>query len=411
MRVPSSSFFYQEIHTVNKQYQMLSKLSEQASSNQKLTAPSDDPVLSNQINMFKDSIANLQSYSETGINAQNRTSLFESTINTGISDVNQVKSLISRVLTDTLSDSDRSAIAHDLQGYLTSLLELANISDSDGQFIFGGTNASLPPFVLQGNQFVYQGGYESTMLDIGPNMSIVYNESGYDVFSNIKLGNGTYTITAPNTNTGTAYTTTGTVNSANYVADNYTLTFVVNSANQLAYQVVGSNSGQVIPPPPAVSPANAPPFVAGQSISFNGINFEIIGTPEVGDQFQVQPSGTGDVFNSLQNIIDTLNTPINNNPAALAQFHQVLSQAGATFDQVQNQFISYQSNVGSRMSLVNSQIDLNDQFISDQAISLSKLADADQVEVISTLQQQLVGLQSAQLSYMKIQEFLLNILK
>lgn len=407
MRVPSSSFFYQEIKTVNKQYQMLSKLSEQASSNQKLTAPSDDPVLSNHINMFKDSIDNLQSYNETGINAQNRTSLFESTINTCISDVNQVKSLISRVLTDTLSDSDRAAIAQDLQGYLTSLLELANIPDSDGQFIFGGTNASLPPFFLQGNQFVYQGGYESTMLDISPNMSIIYNESGYDVFSNINLGNGTYTISASETNTGTAYTTTGTVNSANYVADNYTLSFVLNSANQLAYQVVGVNSGQVIPIPPA----DAPPFVPGQSISFNGITFEIIGTPAIGDQFQIQPSGTDDVFNSLRNIIETLNTPINNNPAVLAQFHQVLSQAGATFDQVQNQFINYQSNVGSRMSLVNSQIDLNNQFISDQTISLSKLADADQVEVISTLQQQLVGLQSAQLSYMKIQEFLLNILK
>ncbi len=75
-----------------------------------------------------------------------------------------------------------------------------------------------------------------------------------------------------------------------YVADNYTLTFVTNGAGKLAYQIVGASSGQVIPAPPATIPTDAPEYVIGEDISFNGLSINIKGTPQVGDTFQIAPS-------------------------------------------------------------------------------------------------------------------------
>jgi flagellar hook-associated protein 3 FlgL len=57
----------------------------------------------------------------------------------------------------TLNTTDRSALASQLQQDLNQLVGLANTSDNEGGYLFGGSVTSSPPFVQNGNNVSYVG--------------------------------------------------------------------------------------------------------------------------------------------------------------------------------------------------------------------------------------------------------------
>lgn len=408
MRIPTFGQFERQAGTISTIFDHLNALQTQAESGKKLIQPSDDPVLSSQITNLQNYIDQVGTYTYNTNIAKTRMDLFTSTIKSAVSSVSDVQSLIQKAQNGTLRDSDRAEIAKQLQADLGSLMNAANVQDSDGRYIFSGYNSNKPAYIQTSSGFQYQGGFTPSMIDIGQNTNTIFNDVGYNVFGNANTGNGTFSVTAGSGNTGTAYAT-GTVGSG-YISDTYTVTMVTNSSGQLAYQVVGTNSGQVIPPPPATTPASAPAYNPGPNgfdISFNGVSLNISGSANVGDTFQIQPSTKQDVFTSIQNIITLLNTPLTNQ----GKFNQVLSQGSASIQQVFNNMNSYQSTLGSRSAAVNSQATLNSDIISKQNIAKGTLEGADMASVFSQLSQESLALQVAQQSYLKIQDVLSQILK
>ena len=287
----------------------------------------------------------------------------------------------------------------------------ANTQDGSGNYIYSGYNTGSPAYIQQNGTYLYQGTTDTTSISIGPNVETLYNESGYNVFGNILTGNGNFTIAAAPTNTGSASTSAGNiVSTSTYVPDTYTISFVTNSSGQLAYQITGANSGQVIPTPPATTPADAPVYVPDSDMTFNGVNLHFTGDPSVGDSFQVAPSTQQNVFNSLQGLISTLQKPIVTG-SDRALFHQAATQASASLNQAATDFIGYLSTVGTREGTIDTQVTSNDKTITNQKAILGKLADADQAQVISSLTEELTALQATQQIYVKIQETMYESLK
>ncbi len=138
----------------------------------------------------------MQGYQNNQALALNRAELYQSATSTAISYVNEIRDAIRTVSNDTYNDAQRSAISRDIEGYLKGLLNVANTQDGSGNYIFSGFNNTSPAYVQQNGQYVYQGGYDATSIYISPTVDVPYTESGYDIFSNIYLGNGTFTVTA-----------------------------------------------------------------------------------------------------------------------------------------------------------------------------------------------------------------------
>ena len=402
MRIPTVTQFQTQIQLMNAQMLQIQTLQAQAETGSKIQNSSDDPVLASQIKAVDDYISSLGNYTINGTLAQNRYSLFSSSLETGIDVMDNVRELTQAAQNDTLNNSDRVNLANELQSDLERMLAIANTQDGNGNYIFSGYNSNVPAFVQQGGMYQYQGGSEATSVYISPTITTTYNESGNDVFGKICLGNGEFTVTIPGTNTGTGVSSAGSILSTSaYVSDTYTISYVTNSAGNLAYKVVGANSGQVIPAPPATVPADAPDYEAGADLTFNGLTVTISGRPNAGDSFQITPSTSQNMFNTLQNMINTLRTPINN-AAEQAVFHQNMTQSSASLYQVTDQLRSYLSGVGSRSATVDSQVKTNNETITNQKIILGQLADADMAAVTSSLMQQNVELEATQQIYIKI---------
>jgi flagellar hook-associated protein 3 FlgL len=249
-------------------------------------------------------------------------------------------------------------------------------------------------------------------VDIGVNISTVYNDCGNSVFGSIPNGNGTFTVTAPSSNTGTAYTTAGSVfSTAAYVADTYTISFV-NNGGQTAYTIVGATSGQVVPAPPGTIPGDAPIFNPNMDLSFNGVSLHISGTPHVGDSFVIAPSNNDNVFNMLQDLITTLSTPVDATvPSQQAAMHQQLAQCSSSLYQASAQLRSYLSQVGTRGADIDAQVQLNGKTMTQQKTILGSLANSNMESVISNISQKNVEIQTTAGVYLKIQNMLLDLMK
>jgi flagellar hook-associated protein 3 FlgL len=86
----------------------------------------------------------------------------------------------------TLSDSDRQALAQQVQGLQQQMLGLANTA-YEGVYIFGGTNVSAPPFAQDASAssgVQYNGNSDVTNVQIAEGTSVQTNVAGSQLFLN-----------------------------------------------------------------------------------------------------------------------------------------------------------------------------------------------------------------------------------
>lgn len=410
MRIATGSFFSSQVDILSEQYEKISKYNTQIDTGYKLQRSSEDPVLAYRIKLTGDYINNLEAYTQNGISARNRNEMFQSASTQAINLIDNINQVLVSSANDTQADSTRAALGGQIQEYLKNLFNIANSKDGTGQYIYAGFNSDVPPFTKNNNSYTYNGGFEKTSINIGPNNQVVFSDSGYDVFGKILQGNGSFVVTANSANTGSGWTDAGVVfDTSAYVSDNYTISFAQNAAGETVYSVTGAVSGQVVPPLPATIPNDAP--VVTDQISFNGISLKMHGTPNPGDSLTIQPAQYESVFDTVQQMVDLLGTGVNSDPAKQAQFHQVLSKCFASLNQVRDHLIEHQSVVGTRIQTIENQVRENSQISNEQTRIKSQLESADPVEVYTQLQQQQIALEAAQTSYNIVRSLMMDLLK
>lgn len=187
-----------------------------------------------------------------------------------------------------------------------------------------------------------------------------------------------------------------------YVAEIYTISIVTNGSNQLAYNVVGSVSGQILPASPLDPVLNAPDYTDGSEIRFNGIQTSISGNPVAGDSFTVSPSTTQDMFSTVQKLFNAMESEVvtpSDQSDIFNTINQSLSEIDIAFDNV----IRIRTNVGARLKTIEDQTLVNDSFRVEMTATLSEVRDLDIAEAAVELQSRLISLEAAQTTYTRIQ--------
>ena len=133
-------------------------------------------ALSSENDQFLTNVSDVQGKLQTADSAlSNATQLLTTAITVGAQGAN-----------GTLSDSDRQALAQQVQGLQQQMLGLANTA-YEGVYVFGGTNVSAPPFAQDtsaSSGVQYNGNSDATSVQIAEGTSVQTNVAGNQLFLN-----------------------------------------------------------------------------------------------------------------------------------------------------------------------------------------------------------------------------------
>ena len=152
-------------------------------------------------------------------------------------------------------------------------------------------------------------------------------------------------------------------------------------------------------------------FQDGIGITFNGVQTTITGNPLAGDLFTVDPSSSQDIFTTVQSMIDAVDNLVDTNPGR-AEMLNIIGAQQASLDRSMQNIDVVRGRVGSRLAAVESETSTNLSLLVTSRSALSDVEDLDIVEASTRLSQQLVVLEAAQASFVRVQDLnLFNFLR
>jgi flagellar hook-associated protein 3 FlgL len=152
-------------------------------------------------------------------------------------------------------------------------------------------------------------------------------------------------------------------------------------------------------------------YIAGQPISFRGMQVSISGAPNKGDDFTVKTAQNNSLFKVLDNLISTLNAP-SGTPVEHALLTGSLANALTDLDQGLQHLSQLQGSIGSRMNALDAQDGVNQTFNLQLKELQINIGAVDYADAASRLSEEQLALQAAQQSFLKIQGLsLFNYLK
>lgn len=403
MRISTSTLFDVNVAGLNQQQSTLLHTQQQISTGRRILTPADDPAAAARaLQVTQADATNTQYIANIGT-TQDSVTLSESTLQGVTTLIQNMQTTAVSAGNPVMTNADRQSLAANLQNNLDQLVTMANAKDAVGNYLFSGFKGSTQPFVNTPAGVQYVGDDGQRLIQVSANRQLAASDSGADIFMRIKNGNGTF-VTAPNpANTGSGIISSGTQAvpppTAAQLGNTYTISFSV-AAGVTTYTVTGTDA---LGAPVAGLPA-AQPYVSGQAISFNGIQFNISGAPANADQFTVKPSTNESVFTTIQNLINTLNAPtIPGNAAGQAQLTAGINHALDGLNNSLNSVLTIRASLGSRLNeldaLKTTGSDLGNQYKQ----TLSALQDVDYNKAITDLTQQQTMLTAAQKSFLQVQ--------
>lgn len=392
MRISTSQIFQAGARNLLDGQSKLFQLQNQLSTGKKFLSAQDDPVAAAQVLLNSQSLAINSQYTDNQANATNQLALEEDRLQSVVDSVQYAMEQVVAGGNASYSDSQREFIAENLQSQFDFLLGMANSTDASGYYLFSGYQGSTKPFQLQASgSVIYAGDDGQRLLQVGASRQIAVSDSGRDIFENIRTGNGTFSLAASSTNTGSGIIGSGSVlDPTAWTGDDYQIQFT----STTSYTVTDTTTSTVV---------GTYTYAADTEITaIPGISFSIEGAPAAGDTFTVAPSSNQNIFSTLQNLITAFSTDISGNPTAAAQVRNTINAEMENLDRTLENVSTVQASVGARRSELSSLTNVAEALELQYKERLSNLQDIDYAEVISAFAEQQSQLEAAQASFAKI---------
>lgn len=393
MRVSTNTIFEHGVHAMLQQQQELLKIQQQVSTGRRIVSPSDDPVAAARALDLAQAISVNEQYSENRNHARSSLAEVETVLNSVTALVRDVRTLAVGAGNRVLNDADRAALVEELRGRFEELIGLANATDSTGQYLFSGYQATTKPFTKTAAGVQYAGDQGQRRVEVSASRSIAIGESGAALFEHIRDGNGVFATAAAPTNRGTGLVSSGVVvDPAAVTGHGYEIRFTV-AGGVTTYDIVDVTTSTTL------SAGNA--YVNGAAIRFDGLQLEIQGAPADGDRFTVSPSANRSLFRTIEDLIGVISEPVTDT-AASTRLANGINAALTNLDRALENILAVRAAVGARLQ----ELDVLDGAGEDLAVqyqqSLSQLQDLDYASALSELSRRQLYLEAAQKSFLRV---------
>lgn len=395
MRISTNTIFDKGVSRMSELQTNLARTQQQISTNRRVISPSDDPVASARALEVTNAQEINAKYAINRRNAKDILSSAEGALQSVTETLQDVKTLIVAAGNGVLDDTQRNYITTELQGRYDDLIGLANSRDGVGNYLFSGFQSSTKPFTGNATGATYAGDQGPRFAQVHTARQIEVTANGFDVFENVaSTGVNIAARAAANASTATI--------SAGAVVDGAALTGarynIVFGAGGTTYSVNNLDSGAT------VATGN---YTSGQSITFDGLQFEITNggaapvAPQAGDTFTVRPDNSQSIFSTLKSLISTLQSSTAT-PNDRLKMAGGLSVANSNIDHAIDHVLTQRASIGTSLKEIDSLDDLGEGLNIQYAETLAELQDLDYVQAITDLSKQKTALEAAQQSFIKV---------
>ena len=387
MRISTSSLYSTATTQLGTLQSQMARTQQQLATNRRMLSAADDPVAAARALEVTQSQSINAQYATNRQAARATLSQEEIALTSVQNLIGDVQEISVAAANGTNSAQDRATYANQVQGRLDDLISLANTSDGNGNYMFGGFKSGAKPFVQTNAGVQYVGDQGQVQLQVGSARKVAINDAGSAVFGGIANGNGVFLTAGAGGNSGSGVISAGAVSDPSQLTGHsYELAFDPAGAN---YTVKDTTTGTTTAPAP---------YTSGAPIVVAGMRFDIQGVPGANDKFNVQPSDKQTLFATLSNLVATLRAPANTT-AEKDALSAGLVQAGANLNAGLDNVLSVRASVGTRQREFDALDDAGAGLDVQYAATLSDLQDIDLVKTYSLFTQQQVALEAAQKSF------------
>jgi flagellar hook-associated protein 3 FlgL len=410
MRVSTSQLYRQGIRPITDHQAKLSKIQTQISSGRKILEPKDDPTNSARLMELHKQLVMNDQYGRNITLANGRLAAEEGAMQESGNILQRARELTISANNAAMTTENRQAIATEVIQLRQQLQDIANTKDSEGAYLFAGFKEQSQPFTsISGGDVSYNGDQGQRLLQVGPSRQVAVGDAGDDVFMLIHNGNGQFRTDLNAGNTGNGTITVGSVTDPvafqnTFMGHQYKVGFTVvpdpaNSLKTITTFDIRDETNTVVAPP---LPATSLPYTSGQAIAFRGVEVAVEGTPADGDSFVVKPAENQSLFKTLDNLITALGVSDSKDDTR-AVLNQSLDNALTDIDQGMLHLNQIRGKAGSRMNSLDAQDAVNQTFDVQLQSLMGDIGAVDYAEAASQMNAELLGLQAAQQSFVKVQ--------
>jgi len=381
----------------------LAKTSEQIATGKKMLSPSDDPVGSARVLQLDQDIALMNQYERNIILLDSRLEQEEGVLNGVTATIQRVRELTVQAGNAAVySDSERVAIAQEINERMKELFDLSNSKDGSGEYLFSGFQGEKQPFIENpGGGYAYQGDEGVRFLQISRTITMASSDTGKEVFLDTPANVPSFHSYANSDNRGSppGVISQGITSNQEKINDFFPENAVITFENELDVIPPGKNftvrqksDGRII------NNLENIPFTSGGAISFEGMNLSIVGSPAPGDKFVVETSPKQNVLVTVEKLAFALE-----NYGTLPEFSEIYDEA--IFNTLENldnaidNVSQVRARIGARLNTSENTTNQHaDNKLAAQDIR-SEIRDLDYAEAVSRLQLEEFILQAAQQTF------------
>jgi len=390
------------INAILLQQTQVNQTQQQISLGKRIVTPSDDPSGAARILDFNQSISRITQF-QTNLNyAENRLELSDGTLQSVSNSLQRVRELAVQGFNATNTAEDRQSIAQEMFQRLDEIIALANTKDANGDYLYAGFKGQTQAVTgsAETGVFSFQGDQGQRLIQIGENRTVSDNNSGAEIFFNLQNKNGNaedifttlYSLAndlAVNKPAAEEMTLTMgalpadgetvVINGITYEFDNDASTAPGNTSVNIAIDTDStvSNLGTAINIEQGLGNTDVTSTVTGSTLTLladtQGANTLSFTDGTAGDVSITTPTSI-----PLYDHLDQLDTAI-------------------------NRILDVRAQIGARLNAIDSQNEINQDFLLSIQSTKSQLEDLDMAEAISRFNLQIVSLQAAQQSFVKVQ--------
>lgn len=398
MRVSTAQFYSQSALQMSNKTSDVNEQMAYLSSGKRVLTAKDDAVAFGTLGGYKDSLANIEKYNRNINQAENHNSLQEVLFSDAQLILDRIKQDMLQANNGRMSSEDLQSIATQVRNNFNQLLDIANSQNESGDYIFSGYQTEQKPFSQQiDNSVTYNGDLGVRELQVAKNIQVATSQSGEEAFNKVANAIGDFSATYTTNTSGVAVEKANVTNRSTYngsaIPHDYTFTF-----NPSATDLVVTDSGGA-----TVFTTNA--YVAGQAISFDGVDVTLSGKPLPGDTFTISEQENISVFSTINAAIAWMEkgSVSTNQEQHTVDYNSILNQLNSAMTHIS----SRQVDSGIRLQVLENQ---RDRHLDSQlylASGAARIEDLDFAKAISEFEQSKIALQASQQAFTKIQNLTL----